>query len=382
MAALVAAHALVSCSAERAETSTAPLDAPIFVTATGDTVRMTESLRVGVLDGDEAYQFTSVIWILPLPDGGMILYDLGSNGEGSVIRRYGNDGRLVRAIGGMGEGPGEYSPGLSATLLTDGSLAISDQSLGRITRFDTTGKVIATVPGAVGMVDIFPATDGGWYSAAVTRSPPDNPRHILYSRYASDGSLVETMSASPRYHDGPYGEPYGARSMTIMLPDGRQVSSRTDSIAFTIESSTDTIVVARPSDRARYNEEEKQALTDAYVARSRRGGTPVVKNEVPDLHQAYTYMTSDRKGRILFRRRTASYRIADTTGLRSNQTPWRGLLELDVFDSSGTYRGRLTGPRSARGLGYAFGDGVLWLVHEGESGEQYAVRWTPSREVW
>ena len=82
-------------------------------------------------------------------------------------------------------------------------------------------------------------------------------------------------------------------------------------------------------------------------------------------------MVSDPGGRILFLRRTAAFRIADTTDLRPNETPWRGTLEVDVFDSSSAYRGRLVTPKDVRTRGFSFGQDLLWLTHEGASGELY-----------
>lgn len=127
-----------------------PLDAPIFVTATGDTIRMHEELRIGRLDGPDEYTFSFITWTLPTENGGVILYDLESSdgsGERGRIRQFDESGRFIRYIGGPGAGPGEYSSGPDGTVLRDGTLLIVDQSLARITQFDVEGNLLATWPG-------------------------------------------------------------------------------------------------------------------------------------------------------------------------------------------------------------------------------------------
>jgi hypothetical protein len=382
--ALLAAALLLAGCADRAAVPRTWAATPVIVTGTGDTITMRETLRVGVLDGDPNYQFNRISWMLARRDGGVLVHDLVSNTKGGLIRQYDAQGRFVRVIGGRGDGPGEYDDFPEGTLLADGSLLIVEQGQARITRFDSAGKFTGSWPGPTSIVDIAPATDGGWYVANVSAHYPqeDRPRGISYYRYDQQGRLVDTIPAPAAYRDGPFAGSDGPRAMTLVLPDGRFVSSRTDSIAFVVDGPTGSASYARPSDRARYNDEEKQALVAMFAAVSRRSGQQPRPMQVPDLKQAFWYLVSDPAGRILFLRRTVGFRIADTTDLRPEEPRWRGTLEIDVFDSSATYRGRLVTPRDVATRVYAFGKGHLWLMHEGASGELYLVRWEPTREAW
>lgn len=382
--ALLAATLLLAGCADRAADQRTAAPTPVIVTGNGDTIPMRETLRVGVLDGDPNYQFNRVLWLLARRDGGVLVYDMVSNTQGELIRQYDAQGRFVRVIGGRGDGPGEYDNFPEGTLLADGSLLIVSQGQQRITRFDSAGKFTGSWPGPPLIVDVAPATDSGWYVASVSAHYPQESkaRAITYFRYNRLGQLVDTLPAPAAYRDGPWGGAFAPTAMIIVLPDGRFVSSRTDSIAFVVDGPTGSVSYARPSDRPRFNEEEKQAIVEQFAAISRRSGMKPQPMQLPELKQAYSYMVSDPDGRILFLRRTVGLPIADTTDLRPEESRWRGTLEIDVFDSSATYRGRLVTPRDVVNRLYAFGKGHLWLMHEGESGEQYLVRWEPARVAW
>lgn len=373
--------ALTACAAAESR-PTVPLEAPVFVTGTGDTVRMREALRFGVLDGAEEFQFGHIVWMLPTADGGVILYDNGADDSGNAIRQYDARGRFVRTIGRQGEGPGEYGQFPMATLLVDGSLLIADQSLARLTHFDSSGSLVKAHRSPTGVVDLAPTNDGGWFAAAASDQAPDRPRPITYYRYNPLGELVESLPAPPAYRDGPVGWPHEARAMTIILPDGRIVSSRTDSIGFVVDGPAGSSEHGHASDRARFTEREKQDLIRRYAAVARRGGHSPESVSIPDLKPAYWYLVSDPAGRIIFLRNTDSYPVADASSLRPGQSHWRGTLQVDLFDSSATYRGRLVSPREVLREVAAFAPNALWLVHEGASGEVYVVKWVPEKQAW
>lgn len=374
---------LAGCSDPAAVQRTSAVT-PVIVTGNGDTIPMRETLRVGVLDGDPNYQFNRISWLLARRDGGVLVHDMVSNTKGGLIKQYDAQGRFVRVIGGLGDGPGEYDDFPQGTLLADGSLLIVSQGQARITRFDSAGALTGTWPGPTSIVDVAPATDGGWYVARVSAHYPqeEKSRAITYFRYDRLGRLVDTLPAPPTYRDGPSAGAFGPTAMIIILPDGRFVSSRTDSIAFVVDGPTGSASFARPSNRARFNEEEKQAIVAQFATVNRMSGMKPQPMQIPDLKEAFWYMVSDPAGRILFLRRTAAFLKADTTNLRPEESRWRGTLEIDVFDSSAMYRGRLVTPRDVVNRVYAFGTGHLWLMHEGENGEQYLVRWEPTRGVW
>lgn len=360
--------------------------APVFITGDGDTVRMREAARFGVLDGDEDQMLSNVNWLLATADGGVLLYDWPEDESSAYLRMYDSAGRFVRTVGRPGAGPGEYSVGPAATRLTDGSLLVIDQGLARITRFNRRGDLVDGWRGPVGMVDVFPANDGGWFVASVPRNPPDRIREILYWQYDGSGVLVDSIPAPVGYLDGPNGG-IGSRSlraMTIILPDGRGVYSRTDSIAFVVEDPAGPVRVEVPFVRARYVEGERETLRKANRAVLRRQGRGpgTVEPEIPEFKQAYRYLLSDPEGRLLFMRYSEAYLDSTAVITDRQQSPWRGTLQVDLFDSTTAYLGRLEAGRGTNPRMVAFVANGVGIVHEGRGGEPVVRRWVPERRAW
>jgi len=364
------------------------LEAPSFITASGDTVQMREALRIGQLDGPDEYTFAGILWTLPTPDGGVILYDLETDdvyGQDGRIRQFDAEGRFVRYIGRPGEGPGEHRPFPLATLLTSGDLLIADQGLARFTRYDSVGKVVASWPGPSAIVELQTATDGGWYAATVTGYSEGKPRRIEYVRYDSLGAEVARFTAPEVYHDGPAGGsgpgPLPTSDVAI-LPDGRMVSNRSDSLLVVISGRDGEVRVGAPHQPVAYQPGEADALRAAVAGIMMRSGRSPTQMEIPEFKPAVGGIRVDRGGRVLLVLRTQAY-LGDTTAtLRANQSPWREPMVGALFDSTATYRGRLVAPRHVIRRGASFSDDAVWLVEEGESGELYLVKWVPDSVVW
>jgi 6-bladed beta-propeller len=83
--------------------------------------QLTETVRVGVVEGAEPYQLYEV-YSLALDEDG-VLY-VGNN-QTATVRVFGPDGVFVREFGGRGEGPGEYNMVNRVWLAGDG-IAITD----------------------------------------------------------------------------------------------------------------------------------------------------------------------------------------------------------------------------------------------------------------
>lgn len=364
------------------------LDAPSFITAAGDTVQMREALRIGRLDGPDEFTFAGILWTLPTPGGGVILYDLESDdlyGHTGRVRQFDAEGRFVRYIGRPGEGPGEHRPFPMATLLTSGELLLADQGLARFTKYDSSGKVLASWPGPSAIVELQAATDGGWFVATVTGFSQGKPRPIEYVQYDSLGNEVARFPAPEVYHSGPAGGsgpgPLPTSDVAI-LPDGRMVSNRSDSLLVVISGRDSEVRVGAPHQPVTYQPGEADALRAAVAGIMMRTGRSATQMAIPEFKPAVGGMRVDRGGRVLLLLRTEGYLGDTTVTLRENQTPWREPMVGALFDSTATYRGRLVAPRHITRGGASFSDDAVWLVEEGESGELYLVKWVPERSVW
>ncbi len=83
-----------------------------------------ELYRLGTLAGEDWEQFGRIASVAFDPAGNLLVFD--SHETTQAIFVVGLDGRLVRRIGGMGEGPGEFGDALAMTVLSDGRVAVAD----------------------------------------------------------------------------------------------------------------------------------------------------------------------------------------------------------------------------------------------------------------
>lgn len=58
------------------------------------------------------------------PAGNLLVFDRHETTQAIFV--VGPDGRLVRRIGGMGEGPGEFGDAFAMTVLSDGRVVVAD----------------------------------------------------------------------------------------------------------------------------------------------------------------------------------------------------------------------------------------------------------------
>lgn len=100
-------------------------------------------LRIGVTDGDPAYQFFRVWNVRRTRDGGILVANDGTR----EIRLFDGDGRFQLSLGGPGDGPGEFRQLSAVEPLGGDTLLVFDVQLRRLTAVTlTTGEVVWTAP--------------------------------------------------------------------------------------------------------------------------------------------------------------------------------------------------------------------------------------------
>lgn len=95
--------------------------------------------------GDQAGEGQELFWVRDAtvaPDGRILVLDGGSHS----IRVYSGDGVFIRAVGGEGDGPGEYRGPWTFRRLESGDLLIYDRVAQRLTRLDESLDVVGTQP--------------------------------------------------------------------------------------------------------------------------------------------------------------------------------------------------------------------------------------------
>jgi len=125
------------------------------VDSTGDTIRvritgevpatlvrrLVAEVSVGAEDGDEEETFGSITSILPLADGGMLVYD----DQAKALRWFDSTGAFTRNVGQQGAGPGEYEHMNGVTQLPDGRMVLWDAGGARLNVYAPSGDFETTL---------------------------------------------------------------------------------------------------------------------------------------------------------------------------------------------------------------------------------------------
>lgn len=153
-----------------------------------DPVPAREVLRIGVVEGEDSYQFSRILDVEVAADGRILV----ANGQTATVRVFDPEGSFIREFGGRGEGPGEFIA-VNRVVSTGEDITVIDfQTGGRSTRFSADGRVLSVWrhTGTDG-VRTSPSfwTSEGWFgsvsSPSTVRQPlppgtPDTTRHELY----------------------------------------------------------------------------------------------------------------------------------------------------------------------------------------------------------
>lgn len=101
-------------------------------------------LRIGVLEGDPAYIFSSVVGLRGLDGGGVLV----AESQARELRVYDASGSHVRTFGGRGDGPGEFASLSGLVGLSGDTVWAWDSRSRRLTSYLTSGELIGTVTSA------------------------------------------------------------------------------------------------------------------------------------------------------------------------------------------------------------------------------------------
>lgn len=157
------------------------------------------SLEVGQFDSEPAYQFFRVSGVDLLSDGSIVVLDGGS----AQLRRYTPEGRHLWSAGARGSGPGEFQQPMYLGRYRDGSFALWDRRISRLTVIDANGTIARTENFVGG--EALPTAFGLFSDGA----PRDLPKcdHATGARHC------------PRGHDRPLADPGRPTRVGCSSPD-------------------------------------------------------------------------------------------------------------------------------------------------------------------
>ncbi len=118
--------------------------APAWAPEEAWTVSGEPTVHIGVIDGGEEYQFTTIAGVWRVPDGGFVVADVQS----AQVRFFGAGGVFRGSFGRQGEGPGEFERMVIAYPYRGDSIAVWDARR-RFYVFDRDGQLGRSMPFSV-----------------------------------------------------------------------------------------------------------------------------------------------------------------------------------------------------------------------------------------
>lgn len=161
------------------------------------------AIRIGVVDGDPAYQFDRIAGVLRLSDGRIVVANSGTR----ELRFYDPHGRHLATAGGPGAGPGEFRDLGSLAGLPGDSLLILDPGRHQISIHDPHGAYVRSwhiEPPGRGLFPsrAFALADGSILIAYFRGHLPGDPSGVVRNaapllRYSASGELLDKVADIP-----------------------------------------------------------------------------------------------------------------------------------------------------------------------------------------
>ena len=236
-----------------------------------------KDLSIGIATGAPEYQFGRVVDVGATSDGRIYVLDQMA----AEVRVFDAEGVFLFSFGGLGEGPGEFSDhrplGANELSVTDyGEILVADQVNNRLTRFNTEGDYLGSVP--LGVPEAEPIVsnwhpNGGY---AVHKVVWDRTWNGVVRIDPRDGEIMDTLLAFPFQPNGWGRVDPDERGRTealmhsplwAIMPDGRIVSGMSDESWFEIRTADGDLstIVRRHEENPVLTETEQQRFLDSLM---------------------------------------------------------------------------------------------------------------------
>jgi hypothetical protein len=367
----------------------------------GGTATLVEEASIGVAAGDEPYMFGSLISVWATDE---LIYVLDR--QVRALRAFDHDGRWLRDVGRIGQGPGEFERPDAVLVGEDGRVFVFEGRNARINIYSPDGEALETWTMDPRFGSTLELGDGGDFFAMKRGLGNDGAfetaddtlelQHVeaggaLGPRIISPvvaGELRTPSAAPPPIY---VGLPYGVSSTLAFAPFGAFLSGKRGEYSFEITGFDGQVIrVERywtPVPVTPELREYHRQRIEAQV-RERMPGWAWDGAEIPEHKRAFESIFGDRTGRILLFREGASHRVEGceidfTEPGSSFPQCWRTEYFWDVFDNEGIFLGRVESPVGWVGTPFIRDD--LWLIRtEDEAGTVMVKRYRlvlPEREV-
>lgn len=338
-------------------------------------------LSIGTLEGDSILMFGRIGQITVDADGGIYAFDA----QVPALRYFNARGEYVRTLGREGSGPGEYRDvTLGLAVRGDGRVVMRDPRNGRLNVYAPDGTPSDHWPVASGLFAanamVLDHRDHMYLKILLGRPERNKPWPIGLLHYNATGDLVDTIPP-PTIAGEPTdaGGTFLPRKIWELSPLGTVVVGTNDRYAFELRRPDGTVVrIERAAERVSLEPGER-AEHEAVSEWTRRNRAQFLTADVPPVPPRkpfYRGFYLGERGRIWVHRYTRAQKTdAPPAEPDPSQRPaltWREPTVYDVFESDGTYLGKVRAP--PRTSLQVFRGDTVWGIRRGEFDEQYLFR--------
>jgi hypothetical protein len=347
---------------------------------------LAEAVPVGSVDvsGGKGPQLGLITRILPLPDGGVLLFDSRAVAGGSALFRYDSTGAFVGRIGGSGSGPGEYSgPVVGVAVNAAGVIALRVNELRRVNIYSHTGDVVGGF--SIGSLRSTTSEIALLSDSAVLVAEEFSPGLCCPTkgmvRFDLEGQVRDSIYPRELWY-GPRTEVPVFRpfSKWMVGPSGEILSIRSDAVGVLFQApwrNPPLLWSQWEVDPPEFLAEERRAHRREleWLHENSPGDMPGEVPSIPSHKQAVRDFHVDLDGNVWIQRSTQAYPTRPPS-VQSAQTwaPPINFAERSVwvgFDSVGTLLGQIEFPVGTRQVRFA--GRFAWVTQKDTLTEEVAV---------
>ncbi|HEX6694345.1 MAG TPA: 6-bladed beta-propeller [Longimicrobiales bacterium] len=363
--------------------------------AWGDSVSLTEELRIGELEGSDDYTFGAISGV---ESDGTLTYVVDRIAKN--IRVFDEQGRLVRTIGRDGGGPGELRNPSGIGLLPDGRIAVRDYGNRRYNVYSPSGDALASwpIPGGYSTSASFIIDTAGRLYNPMSVAKPGEDWKSGFEVFDSSGAVLDTITPPTRglksstliaerttggaTSRAVYGIPFTPQEVWALSPRGYFVGGYTG--AYAVESlfpDGKVLRVVRTLDPVAVGDDER-AAAEANTLRGLRDTDPDYKwngPPVPSTKPFFGTIIVDDDGRFWVRTPQPSHEVPvpedELEGAPGGapRTRWAEPSVYDVFAAEGEYLGAV--PLPDRFEPYVMRGDRIWGVIRDELDVPFVARY-------
>jgi hypothetical protein len=278
------------------------------------------------------------------------------------IRIFGPDGRLVKAFGRKGQGPGEFSGPGGIVAMPDGTFIVADVLNARLSYFSPAGAPLKDTRFGTHRIAGLAADRRSDLFAIRTQFPVGGKQDWELVKFDPDLKLLRTIHSLSITSKGRIFNAIPERLFFGLAGDDRLAWMVSSDYAIQVEDASGKPVmkILRDHEARKISEEDQARLLERVFS----GSVPAqLEAEFPEYFPAASGLMIDEKGRIF---------------VRTYETDGKGGAAMDVFDTSGLYVVRFFVPGAEDTI--AVRNNKLYvIVRESASGnplvKRYALVW-------